>query len=64
MNYLAVGLTIGLFGGWILRMVFDRNEREKTAAQKREAYCLRRAAHMDAEFVERVLLVETKQIRG
>lgn len=71
---LLIGLTIGVAGGWILRMVFDKNEREKTTEAKREAYLerctaqslqddamrIRRAARVDAEFVEKVLVSQSR----
>ncbi len=53
-------LAIGLFGGWRLRLGFDRNERAKVAEAQREAYWDRCTARRDPEFVESLLLIESK----
>lgn len=71
---LLIGIGIGTLGGYVLFLTLHRNEREKVAAEKdrtaarlleaqnaaREARCLRHAARMDAEFVESVLVTDSK----
>ncbi len=71
MNWLILA---GVLGGWVARMAFDHQSVVKSSHAYKEAYrerceaqglrdearCLRRAARMDAEFVESVLVTDSK----